>query len=233
MASKYLIHCRGRHVFNPSNLALVLAFLILGSRRVEPLQFWWGPLSPALVIVLLDRRRRARRPLAGRAARGRRPLLGHVRGGLGVLALSGHAFSANWHLGPVADGYFWKVLVTSPEVFIFLSFMITDPRTAPETPRGRRIYAVAIGLLGALLIAPMQTEFGAKVALLGSLTIVCAARPLSSSPGGARAAGAAQAVRAAPARRRGAARSALAAFAGLLSSRARRRARSRSSVRSR
>ena len=56
--------------------------------------------------------------------------------------------------------------------------MITDPKTAPETRRGRRIYALAIGLLGALLIAPMQTEFGAKVALLGSLTIVCAARPL-------------------------------------------------------
>ena len=97
---------------------------------------------------------------------------------LGVLALSGHAFSANWHLGPVADGYFWKVLITSPEVFIFLSFMITDPKTAPETARGRRIYAVAIGLFGALLIAPMQTEFAAKVALLGTLTIVCAVRPL-------------------------------------------------------
>ena len=53
MASKYLIHFRGRHIFNPSNIALVLAFVILGSSRVEPLQFWWGPLSPALVIVLL------------------------------------------------------------------------------------------------------------------------------------------------------------------------------------
>ena len=53
MASKYLIKFRGRHVFNPSNFALVLTFVILGSTRVEPLQFWWGPLSPALVIVLL------------------------------------------------------------------------------------------------------------------------------------------------------------------------------------
>ncbi len=53
MASKYLIQFRGRHVFNPSNFALVLTFVILGSTRVEPLQFWWGPLSPALVIVLL------------------------------------------------------------------------------------------------------------------------------------------------------------------------------------
>ncbi len=179
MASKYLIQFRGRHIFNPSNLALVLAFVILGSTRVEPLQFWWGPLSPALVIVLFV--------IVGGA------LLVLTRVGLlaiavifwftfatalGILALSGHAFTANWHLGPVANYYFWKVLVLSPEVFIFLAFMITDPRTAPETARGRRIYSVALGLLGALLIAPMETEYWAKVALLMSLTIVCAARPV-------------------------------------------------------
>jgi hypothetical protein len=70
------------------------------------------------------------------------------------------------------------VLVTSPEVFIFMNFMITDPKTAPETVRGRKIYAIAIGLISSLLIAPMTTEFQAKVALLGTLTIVCAARPL-------------------------------------------------------
>ena len=86
--------------------------------------------------------------------------------------------SANWHLGPVSDGYFWRVLILSPEVFIFLSFMITDPKTVPDGRIARRVYAVSIGLLSALLIAPQTTEFGAKVALLGSLTIVCAARPI-------------------------------------------------------
>ena len=179
MASKYLIQFRGRHVFNPSNVALVLCYLILGSGRTEPLQFWWGPLSPALLIALLVI------VAAAFVVLSRVSLLAVAfifwvtfASALGILALSGHAFSANWHLGPVADGYFWKVLVTSPEVFIFLSFMITDPKTAPETARGRRVYAVAIGLLGALLIAPLQTEFAAKVALLAALTIVCAVRPL-------------------------------------------------------
>ena len=179
LLSKYLIRFRGQHIFNPSNLGLVLCFLILGSSRSEPLQFWWGPMSPALLVVL------------GTIVAGALVILSRVNllmvaslfwitfsSGLGILALSGHAFSANWHLGPVADGYFWRVLITSPEVFIFLSFMITDPRTAPATARGRRIYAITIGLLGVLLIAPMQTEFAAKVGLLGTLTIVCAARPL-------------------------------------------------------
>jgi hypothetical protein len=179
MASKYLVKFRGRHIFNPSNVALVLTFVVLGSTRVEPLQFWWGPMSPALLAVLLV------------IVAGALIVLSRVgmlavavifwftfAGSLGILALSGHAFTANWHLGPVADYYFWKVLVLSPEVFIFLAFMITDPRTAPETKRGRRIYSVAIGLLGALLIAPMTSEYWAKVALLASLTIVCAARPV-------------------------------------------------------
>jgi ASPIC and UnbV/FG-GAP-like repeat len=179
MASKYLIQFRRRHIFNPSNFALVLTFTILGSTRVEPLQFWWGPLSPALVIVLLVIVTGALAVLS-RVGMLAVALIFWVTfaSALGVLALSGHAFTANWHLGPVADSYFWKVLVFSPEVFIFLWFMITDPRTSPETPRGRRIYSVAIGLLGALLIAPMTSEYWAKVALLWALWIVCAARPL-------------------------------------------------------
>jgi hypothetical protein len=61
---------------------------------------------------------------------------------------------------------------------VFLFFMITDPRTIPETGRGRRLYAVSVGLLATLLIAPWTSEFSAKLAVLGALTIVCAARPL-------------------------------------------------------
>ena len=179
MASKYLVKFRGKHVFNPSNFALVLTFAILGSTRVEPLQFWWGPLSPALVIVLLVIVVGALAVLLRVGMLAVAVIFWFVfAAALGVLALSGHAFTANWHLGPVADAYFWKVLVFSPEVFIFLWFMITDPRTAPETARGQRIYSVAIGLLGALLIAPMQSEYWAKVALLAALWIVCAARPV-------------------------------------------------------
>jgi hypothetical protein len=178
MASKYLIKFRGRHIFNPSNFALVLTFVILGSTRVEPLQFWWGPLSPALLIVLVVIVAGALLVLSRVGMLAVSVIFWVVfAGALGILALSGHAFTANWHLGPVADYYFWKVLVFSPEVFIFLWFMITDPRTAPETARGRRIYSVALGVLGALLIAPMSSEYWAKVALLASLWIVCAARP--------------------------------------------------------
>jgi hypothetical protein len=104
---------------------------------------------------------------------------------IAVLAMSGHDMTARWHLGPVSDWHFWRVLAFSPEILVFLFFMITDPKTIPAGRAGRRVYAVAIGLLAALLIAPQTTEFGSKVAVLGALALVCAARPVLELSGAA------------------------------------------------
>ncbi len=70
------------------------------------------------------------------------------------------------------------MIVFSPEILVFLFFMITDPKTVPSGRVGRRVFGVGIGLLAVLLIAPQTTEFGSKVAVLGSLALVCAMRPL-------------------------------------------------------
>ena len=71
LLSKYLIKFRGQHIFNPSNLGLVLFFLMLGSQRTEPLEFWWGPTSIWLILVLgIIVVGRAPDPLAAEAARG-------------------------------------------------------------------------------------------------------------------------------------------------------------------
>src|SRR6185312_5278657 len=148
LLSKHLIRWRGRHIFNPSNIGLVLCFLILGRGRAEPLDFWWGPMSAWLVVALAV-------ILAGGFTILSRLSLLRVAlsfwvtfaAGIGALALAGHQMFARWHLGPVEGFYFWWVLVTSPEVLVFLFFMITDPRTAPKGPRARVVYAVSIGLL--------------------------------------------------------------------------------------
>ncbi len=97
---------------------------------------------------------------------------------IGVLALAGHTMTARWHLGPISGFQLWWVLITSPEVLVFLFFMITDPKTAPRSPSGRLAYAISLGLLAGVLIAPTTTEYAAKVALLGSLALVCLALPL-------------------------------------------------------
>ena len=177
--SKHLIRFRGHHFLNPSNFAFVLCFMLLGSTRADPLALWWGPMSQWMVLAL------------GVILFGvftvliRLHLLAVAATfwitfaiGIGVIAAAGHEMTARWHLGPITGIEFWRVLVFSPEVLIFLFFMITDPKTTPSGGRQRRIYAVAIGLLAVLLIAPTTTEFWTKVALLAALTVVCASRPV-------------------------------------------------------
>src|SRR2546425_350267 len=51
MASKYLIRWRGRHIFNPSNLGLVLAFVALGPQYTEPQDLWWIPMGPWMIVT--------------------------------------------------------------------------------------------------------------------------------------------------------------------------------------
>ncbi len=51
---------------------------------------------------------------------------------MAIIAATGHAITTRWHVGPVQGGLFWWVLVTSPEILVFLFFMITDPKTAPK-----------------------------------------------------------------------------------------------------
>jgi Na+-translocating ferredoxin:NAD+ oxidoreductase RnfD subunit len=187
LLSKYLIRVRRRHIFNPSNFGLVLCFLFLGAERADPLALWWGPLSPALVLALVL-------IVAGGFLILRRLHLVAVAvgfwlafaAGIGVLAASGHTMTAAWHVGPIEGAEFWWLLVSSPEILVFLFFMITDPKTIPASQNGRRVYAVGVGLLATLLIAPQTTEFATKVAILAALFVVCATRGAIELVGAAR-----------------------------------------------
>jgi Na+-translocating ferredoxin:NAD+ oxidoreductase RnfD subunit len=174
LLSKHVIKWRGEHVFNPSNIGLVVCFLALGRGRANPLDFWWGPMSVwlglALGVIVAGGFAILLRLGLLRVALG---FWASFAAGIGVLALTGHAMTARWHLGPIAGFHLWWVLITSPEVLVFLFFMITDPKTAPRSPTARLTYAVALGVLAAAMIAPTTTEFAAKVALLGSLAVVC------------------------------------------------------------
>ena len=77
------------------------------------------------------------------------------------------------------DGFeYWWVIVASPEILVFMYFMITDPKTIPRGARPRVVFGASVGLASALLVAPMQTEFGAKVAVLSGLVLVCMVRPV-------------------------------------------------------
>ena len=179
LLTKYVIRYRGSHVFNPSNIGLVLAFLVLGSSRVEPLDFWWAPMNGWMVVaylaivgggLLITRRLR----LLALAA----TFWVALATGTGILAASGHCMTTNWAFAPVCGADFWRVIVTSPEVMIFLFFMITDPRTVPAGRVGRVVFGLLVAAASTLAMAPQTNEFGTKVGLLAGLAILCAARPV-------------------------------------------------------
>jgi hypothetical protein len=179
LLTKYVIRYRGSHVFNPSNIGLVVAFLVLGSSRAEPLDFWWAPLEAPMIAayaviigggLLITRRLQL---LALAAA-----FWLALSAGVGILAASGHCMVANWAFAPVCGVDFWRVIVTSPEVLIFLFFMITDPKTIPGGNVARVAFGIAVGVTSTLLMAPQTNEFGTKVGLLAGLVLVCAARPV-------------------------------------------------------
>jgi hypothetical protein len=177
LLTKYVIRYRGTHIFNPSNVGLVVAFLLLGSTRIEPLDFWWAPfdgwMMVAYLIILVG----------GLLITARLHLLGMSAAfwltlavGIGILAASGHCMTARWSFEPVCGTHFWWVIVLSPEILIFLFFMITDPKTTPAGRVARIAFGVAVAMVCTLLIAPQTTEFGAKVALLAGLVVMCVAR---------------------------------------------------------
>jgi len=139
--SKYLIRFGGRHLYNPSNLGLVLILLTVGAAHVFPQYLYWGPMSFPILLTLVV-------IIAG-AVWILRPLqmLPMVSAFLvsfgilvGVIAASGHCFLAIWHLGPIRSTDYWLNVCTSPELLVFTFFMISDPRTAPRLPLARILY---------------------------------------------------------------------------------------------
>jgi Na+-translocating ferredoxin:NAD+ oxidoreductase RnfD subunit len=93
-------------------------------------------------------------------------------------ALAGQSFLATWHQGPVEGASYWSNICASPELLIFVFFMMSDPKTAPRAPAARIAFGLLTALIAGALIVFQPTEYGVKVALLASLTASCALVPL-------------------------------------------------------
>jgi hypothetical protein len=172
LLSKYVIRTATGHVFNPSNVALVVAFLVLGAERIEPLDYWWGAFDWRLALVY------GVIIVGGITICGRLGVLAMAISfwitlavGVGVLAALGHSMTTRWSFAPVEQWHLWRTIVLSPETMIFFLFMVTDPRTTPQGRRTRVLFGVLVGVLSTLFLAPWPTEFGSKVGLLAGLTV--------------------------------------------------------------
>ncbi len=179
LLSKYVIRMGDRHPFNPSNLGLVVVFLLAGPRNVFPQYLWWGPLNVPVLIAL------AVIVVGGFWVLKPIGMLPMVAAFLGVfwlitgwLATADFCFYAVWSKAPVCGTDYWLDIALSPELLVFVFFMISDPRTAPRSRAARLAYGGAVAALASVLIAFQTSEYGVKVALLAALVAVCAAVPL-------------------------------------------------------
>jgi Na+-translocating ferredoxin:NAD+ oxidoreductase RnfD subunit len=179
IVSKQVIRYKGKHVFNPSNIGLAWGLLLIGPSHVFSEHLWWAPLGAPVLIAMAVifagafwvLRQVKMIPLAA-------SFLATFFVLIGLFAVFGRSYVASWHNGPVGGSFYWLTIALSPEVLIFVFFMITDPQTAPKSPSGRIIYGVLTAVVCASLILVQGTEFGIKVAILSSLLVTCALVPM-------------------------------------------------------
>ena len=130
MASKFLIRWKGKHIFNPTNLALVVT-LSLGLGWISPGQWgqvaWFGFLLACLGSLVVTRAARADVTLAF--------LLFYVS----LLFVR-----AVWLGDPLTIPLHQ---VQGGALLIFAFFMISDPKTTPDSRTGRIIFALLIALV--------------------------------------------------------------------------------------
>lgn len=135
IGSKFLLRWGDKHLFNPTNLALVALLLTTDRVWVSPGQWghwaFFGFLIAALGTLVVQRATRADVTLA---------FLGAYAALLVARAL---------YLGdPLAIPLHQ---LKSGALLLFAFFMISDPKTTPDSRAGRIVFAVAVAVFGAWL----------------------------------------------------------------------------------
>lgn len=137
IGSKFVIRWKDKHVFNPTNLALVV-MLATNLGWISPGQWgqvaWFGFLIACLGSLVVTRAARADVTVA---------FLGFYLALLFARAL--------WLGDPLAIPFHQ---IESGALLIFAFFMISDPKTTPDSRTGRIIYALLVSL------AAFYVQFG-------------------------------------------------------------------------
>jgi Na+-translocating ferredoxin:NAD+ oxidoreductase RnfD subunit len=141
ITSKYVIRWNGRHLWNPSNLAIA-ALLFIAPDTVSTLSIQWGNSHwPMMIIWTLGS------IIVYRL--GRFPIVATY-----VLSFFGFALLR----AVMADGGFEKeeffrqvAPITGPMYQLFIFFMITDPKTTVHNRKGQMLVAFLIALAESLI----------------------------------------------------------------------------------
>lgn len=158
VASKFVLRVRGKHVFNPSAFGLVAVLLLRDDAWLSAGQWGSAPLLGALVLCLgsLVLRRAARSDVTWAFL-------------ASYMAL---VFGRSLWLGdPVAIPLH---ALQSGALLLFAFFMISDPKTLPDTRTGRFAFALAVAVGGFIAQYGMFHTNG----LLWSLVLLAPLVPL-------------------------------------------------------
>lgn len=136
VSSKFLFRMDGKHFFNPANVGLVAAFLT-GEAWLSPGQ--WGSGYAMLFLFCAT----------GLMVVGK---VGRIETTAGFLLtyLGLEAVRQLWYLGWELD--VWTHKLTNGSLLLFAFFMITDPRSIPNRPWVRTVWAAAIGAVSFVAI---------------------------------------------------------------------------------
>lgn len=150
IGSKFLIRIDGKHIFNPAGFAIVLLLFSANGVWISPGQWgsavWFAALLGFLAILVLHAARRSDMAIFF--------LVCH-----GALLLA-----RAWWLGdPLAIPLHQ---LQSGALLIFAFFMISDPRTSPDSRVGRFLFALSVALCAHYLAFFMQMRPALYVALI-------------------------------------------------------------------
>jgi Na+-transporting NADH:ubiquinone oxidoreductase subunit NqrB len=156
ITSKFLLRIDGKHIWNPAGFAIVALLMTSADVWISPGQWgasvWFGTLVAFLAILVLHASQRSDIAL-------------FFLGSYTALLLA----RASWLGDPLAVPVHQ---LQSGSLLIFAFFMISDPRTTPNSRIGRLIFALAVALLAHYLAFFMQMRPALYVAL-------CALSPLT------------------------------------------------------
>jgi len=130
VASKFLVRWNGKHVFNPTNFGLVAALLLTGEAWVSPGQWggglYFGFLMASLGGLVVNRSSRSDVTYA---------FLGfYLAVLLGRSFWLGEPMTIPWHR------------LQSGAFLLFAFFMISDPKTTPDSRAGRILFALLVAV---------------------------------------------------------------------------------------
>ena len=150
IASKFVFRIDGKHIWNPAGFAIVVLLFTQHGVWISPGQWgtsiWLAALLVFFAILVLQAAQRS---------------------DIALFFLGSHAAlllaRAVWLGDPLAIPLHQ---LQSGSLLIFAFFMISDPRTAPDSRLGRLLFAVSVAALGHYLAFFMQMRPALYVALI-------------------------------------------------------------------